>query len=68
MSVSFALHAANLKTVELFNGKNLDGWTPFVADGSNPADVFSADNGVAFTLTIAGEPAGAPDNIARYMD
>ena len=30
--------------------------------------VFSAENGVAFTLTIAGEPAGAPDYIARYMD
>ena len=30
--------------------------------------VFSAENGVAFTLTIAGEPAGAPDYIARYRD
>ena len=30
--------------------------------------VFSAENSVAFTLTIAGEAAEAPEYIARYMD
>ena len=30
--------------------------------------VFSAENGVAFTLTIPGEASEAPDFIARYMD
>ena len=30
--------------------------------------VFSAENGVAFTITIAGEAAGAPEYITRYMD
>lgn len=65
MSVSFALHAANLKTVELFNGKNLDGWTPFVADGSNPADVFSADNGI---ICVKGKPFGYLRTDKKYSD
>ena len=30
--------------------------------------VFSAENSVAFTLTIAGEAVEAPEYIARYMD
>lgn len=30
--------------------------------------VFSAENSVAFTFTIPGEAAGAPDYITRYMD
>ena len=30
--------------------------------------VFSAENGVAFTLTIAGDPAEAPEFITRLMD
>lgn len=30
--------------------------------------VFSAENSVAFTLTIPGEAADAPDYILRYMD
>ena len=30
--------------------------------------VFSAENSVAFTLTIAGEAKDAPEYIARYMD
>ena len=30
--------------------------------------VFSAENGVAFTITIAGDAAGAPEYITRYMD
>ena len=30
--------------------------------------MFSAENSVAFTLTIAGDPAEAPEYITRYMD
>ena len=30
--------------------------------------VFSAENSVAFTLTVPGEAADAPDHIRRYMD
>lgn len=30
--------------------------------------VFSAENGVTFTITIAGDAAEAPEYIARYMD
>ena len=48
-----ALHDTNPKETENF----LD-W----------CSVFSAENSVAFTLTIAGEAAEAPEYIARYMD
>ena len=30
--------------------------------------VFSAENGVAFTITIAGDASEAPEYITRYMD
>ena len=30
--------------------------------------LFSADNGVSFTITIPGDPSNAPDYIARFMD
>lgn len=30
--------------------------------------VFSAENGVSFTITIAGDATGAPEYITRYMD
>jgi hypothetical protein len=47
---------AQTKTIELFNGKNLDGWGFVLKDPSVKAsDVFSVKEGV---ITIAGEPFG----------
>lgn len=42
--------------VELFNGRDLTGWKPFLADNSaDPATVWSVSNGV---LICEGKPAG----------
>ena len=31
-------------------------------------NLFSAENGVAFTFTLADDPSNPPEYIARYMD
>jgi len=44
------------RTVTLFNGKNLDGWEPFLKDASaDPSTVWSAKDGV---LRCEGNPFG----------
>lgn len=48
--------AAEGKTVELFNGKNLEGWTYHLADENVPMDaVWSVKDGI---LRCKGQPAG----------
>ncbi len=39
----------------LFNGKNLDGWTTFVADQTQTAPVYSVKDGV---INVSGKPFG----------
>ena len=60
------LHAGNFDITHIFMDNLYK-----LAQSSDPKDwcsVFSAENSVAFTLTIAGEAAEAPEYIARYMD
>lgn len=66
------LHAGNFDITHIF----IDNLYK-LSQNSDPKDtenfldwcsVFSAENSVAFTLTIAGEAAEAPEYIARYMD
>ncbi|WP_226895445.1 3-keto-disaccharide hydrolase [Luteolibacter marinus] len=49
VAVSAVSPAADHPWVSLFNGKNLDGWTPKVAGhacGENPHDTFKVDDGI----------------------
>jgi hypothetical protein len=57
---------AQTKTIELFNGTNLDGWG-FVLNKPEvkPADVFSVKNGV---IAIAGDPFGYMYTEKEYSD
>ena len=66
------LHAGNFDITHIFMDNLYK-----LAQSSDPKEtenfldwcsVFSAENSVAFTLTIAGEAAEAPEYIARYMD
>ncbi len=66
------LHAGNFDITHIFidNLYKLSG-TRDAQQTENFLDwcsVFSAENGVAFTLTIPGEPSEAPEYIARFMD
>jgi len=47
------VHAAEV--VQLFNGRNLDGWTFDVKDDADPKDIWSAQDGI---LICKGRPAG----------
>ncbi|MGD9690688.1 MAG: DUF1080 domain-containing protein [Phycisphaerales bacterium] len=49
------LDEATSGTRDLFNGKDLDGWTFFLADGGKMEDVWSVRDGV---LICTGTPAG----------
>lgn len=52
--------------VELFNGKDLSGWVPFLPDkGADPAKVWSVKDGV---LRCEGTPVGYIRTEARYED
>ncbi len=76
LAVAFALvavsHAGNLaeepKEVELFNGKDLSGWTHFLEDkNAKPEDVWSVEDGV---LICTGKPAGyisTEDDFTNYV-
>ena len=66
------LHAGNFDITHIFIGNLYK-----LSQDSDPKEtenfldwcsVFSAENSVAFTLTIAGEAKDAPEYIARYMD
>ncbi len=61
-AISCAAFAAD--TVELFNGKNLDGWTLF-ADGASGGDVFSAKDGI---IRVKGKPFGYMFTNGKYSD
>lgn len=57
---------AQTKTIELFNGSNLDGWGFVLKDLSvKPADVFSVKNGV---IAIAGDPFGYMYTEKKFSD
>ena len=44
------------KTIKLFNGKNLDGWTAFFQGGStDPSEAFFVEDGI---LKCKGRPIG----------
>ena len=69
---AYGLHAGNFDITHIFMDNLYK-----LAQSSDPKEtenfldwcsVFSAENSVAFTLTIAGEAAEAPEYIARYMD
>lgn len=52
------------KPVELFNGKNLEGWTAFFQGGeTNPAEAFFVEDGI---LKCKGRPIGYLQTKQRY--
>lgn len=52
--------------VALFNGENLNGWTPFLADDTvDPATVWSVRDGV---LRCEGQPNGYIRTVGAYSD
>ncbi|MCH2144758.1 MAG: DUF1080 domain-containing protein [Phycisphaerales bacterium] len=52
------------ETVQLFNGKNLDGWTAFFRDGStDPAKAFFVEDGI---LKCKGQPIGYLKTKKKY--
>lgn len=52
--------------IELFNGKDLSGWVPWLSDaGVDPAKVWSVKDGV---LRCEGSPAGYIATVAEYED
>lgn len=52
----YCLAQEKAKTIELFDGKSLEGWTPVLADeATKPEDVWSVVDGV---LVCKGEPRG----------
>jgi hypothetical protein len=52
------------ETVQLFNGKNLDGWTAFFRDGStDPAQAFFVEDGI---LKCKGQPIGYLKTKKKY--
>ncbi|MDR2462740.1 MAG: DUF1080 domain-containing protein [Verrucomicrobiales bacterium] len=54
-------------TIELFNGKNLDGWHAVLdpKSAAKPEDTFGVRNGV---LTVSGQPFGYIYTAAKYAD
>lgn len=66
-SLLFCLFScASAHTVELFNGKNLDGWTPFIEDSSRKAsDIFFAKDGI---LCVKGNPFGFIRTNKKYSN
>lgn len=52
-------------TVDLFNGRNLDGWTFCMKNHADPAQTWSVNNGV---LHCTGQPAGYARTIQSYHD
>ena len=57
--------SASAATVDLFNGKNLDGWTPFADGLADASSVFSVQNGV---IRVHGKPFGFIRTNKKYSD
>lgn len=58
--------ALNVEVVELFNGKNLDGWSHLLVDKSlTKEDVWSVEDGI---LICKGKPLGYLQTDASYKD
>lgn len=57
--------SASAATVDLFNGKNLDGWTPFADGLADASSVFSVQNGV---IRVQGKPFGFIRTNKKYSD
>lgn len=57
--------SASAATVDLFNGKNLDGWTPFADGIADTSSVFSAQNGV---IRVSGKPFGFIRTDKKYSN
>lgn len=54
--LSLVLQACNQDEIQLFNGKNLDGWEMILADENiDPASIFTVQNGV---INISGSSNG----------
>ncbi len=53
------------KPVSLFNGRDLAGWTAFLPDGTDPAQVWRVEDGV---LVCRGRPAGYLRTSADYAN
>jgi len=51
--------------LELFNGKDLSGWTFFMRDNADPANTWSATNGL---IHCAGKPVGYIRSEKSYRD
>lgn len=52
------------ETIQLFNGKNLDGWTAYFRDGStDPAQAFFVEDGI---LKCKGQPIGYLKTKKKY--
>ena len=63
--LTVATFAYAQKTIELFNGENLDGWKFFLADNTDPKDVFSVKNGV---IHVKGKPFGYMYTANKYSN
>ena len=63
-SVFFA-SGSSAKTIELFNGKNLDGWVPFAEGNADPATVFWAEGG---EIRIKGNPFGYIRTVEKFSN
>lgn len=59
---------SNAKSVDLFNGKNLDGWYTFVKGrgrGIDPKKIFTVENGL---IRVSGEEYGCITTNEEYSD
>src|SRR5262245_55862782 len=59
--LSAALPAPGVQTdsVVLFNGKNLEGWTPVIGrEGTKPEDIWSVADGGILVVRGKGKPSG----------
>ena len=57
--------AQKAELVELFNGKNFDGWTFYLKNNTNPMKTWSVTNGV---IHCTGKPSGYARTIKSYHD
>lgn len=51
--------------IELFNGRNLDGWKAFLPNGADPAGTWSVEEGV---LVCTGTPSGYVRTTTPYLN
>lgn len=66
LMTSLVVSCAKSETIDLFNGENLTGWIPVVANDTIPAgDVFWVEDGL---IRIAGEPFGYIYTEGKYSN